>query len=478
MANNNNIKGFTSADIEKYHRGQLSVKERHDLEKAALDDPFLADALEGFAFAGENALADLEELKQRLNERTERNKVIPIEKRERRVLPVLRVAAAIVVFVGAGLLVYQLQLNKNKKQIAEAKHTDNIVVVKPDSPAVPVAPSGTTTERFNFQATDTTKGKITKDVAGNGLKTTTIKRGLGVVSTGENKLGPDALAKQTKPETNYAPVVTPPAKEVEEKTNLASASGKVAEKAISKEETKDKSASDIVLNDEIKNRSARETDDFKKKSVQPDRAMDEQYYRNQTMYKFQGRVMDPSKTGVPFANVTNTRDNVGTYTDALGNFTLTSTDSVLNVQVRSVGFENNVKQLRNNATISNEVVLQEDRKNVDQRVVSSLRLDSASRSRDIKSVITEPEPAVGWVLYNSYIANNLNIPEDYKAGKTESALVQLSFEVDKNGEPTNFRVEKSLCSSCDKEAIRLIKAGPKWKRNANKKGRTTVTINF
>ena len=37
---------------------------------------------------------------------------------------------------------------------------------------------------------------------------------------------------------------------------------------------------------------------------------------------------------------------------------------------------------------------------------------------------------------------------------------------------------KSLCSKCDKEAVRLVKEGPKWKRIASKKGRTTVTINF
>ena len=39
MGTDNNIKNFTSADIEKYHKGLLSFKERHELEKAALEDP-------------------------------------------------------------------------------------------------------------------------------------------------------------------------------------------------------------------------------------------------------------------------------------------------------------------------------------------------------------------------------------------------------------------------------------------------------
>ena len=34
------------ADIEKYLNGKLSPSEMHALEKKALDDPFLAEALE------------------------------------------------------------------------------------------------------------------------------------------------------------------------------------------------------------------------------------------------------------------------------------------------------------------------------------------------------------------------------------------------------------------------------------------------
>jgi TonB family protein len=56
--------------------------------------------------------------------------------------------------------------------------------------------------------------------------------------------------------------------------------------------------------------------------------------------------------------------------------------------------------------------------------------------------------------------------------------VEVSFEVNKLGDPINIRIEKSLCDKCDKEAIRLIKEGPKWKRKAKKGKRTTVTVPF
>ena len=46
MKNSNH---YTSNDLIRYHQGKMSSQEMHDLEKAALTDPFLSDALEGFA---------------------------------------------------------------------------------------------------------------------------------------------------------------------------------------------------------------------------------------------------------------------------------------------------------------------------------------------------------------------------------------------------------------------------------------------
>ncbi|HEX7847540.1 MAG TPA: energy transducer TonB, partial [Chitinophagaceae bacterium] len=87
-------------------------------------------------------------------------------------------------------------------------------------------------------------------------------------------------------------------------------------------------------------------------------------------------------------------------------------------------------------------------------------------------------PEDGWEPYDSYLTNNINIPKEFKPKQTDNtATVEVSFEVNKNGDPFNFKVEKSLCNKCDAEAIRLIKEGPKWKRKA-RKGRTRVAISF
>jgi len=117
MASNNNIINYTAADIEKYHKGKLSTKEMHDLEKAALDDPFLADALEGYAVSGVNAAADIADLKQRLSEKLEEKaKVIPINS-GRNNFRLLRAAVVIAFIAGAGLLIYQFGFNNKKEEI-------------------------------------------------------------------------------------------------------------------------------------------------------------------------------------------------------------------------------------------------------------------------------------------------------------------------------------------------------------------------
>ena len=177
----------------------------------------------------------------------------------------------------------------------------------------------------------------------------------------------------------------------------------------------------------------------------------------------------------PFANVTNVEDNVGTYADARGFFNLTSPDSTLNVQVRSLGFNINNAQLRNNVP-NNQVVLQED-KSLNEVVISNKKPNATTRAKDANLTLEEPEPEDGWDNYDTYLANNLTISDDYQLKKSGSNDVKVSFEVNKYGEPINIKIEKSLCTRCDQEAIRLVKEGPKWKRKA-RKGRAVVTITF
>src|SRR5690349_4306981 len=109
---------FTAADIEKYHKGLLSPGEMNELEKAALDDPFLADALEGYAATNVNIQADLSDLENKMKNRLDAGKVVSMKPRTKR-SQWWRVAAAIVLMGGLGVLTYKLSSNKNKNSLAK-----------------------------------------------------------------------------------------------------------------------------------------------------------------------------------------------------------------------------------------------------------------------------------------------------------------------------------------------------------------------
>ncbi|HQU57306.1 MAG TPA: hypothetical protein PLG88_07735, partial [Chitinophagaceae bacterium] len=92
MANEKHIKKFTASDIEKYHKGLLSPGEMHAMEKASLEDSFLAEAMEGYAVEGVHAETDMQELQERLANRISQNKVLPIGTSTKK-FPLLKIAA-------------------------------------------------------------------------------------------------------------------------------------------------------------------------------------------------------------------------------------------------------------------------------------------------------------------------------------------------------------------------------------------------
>ncbi len=481
MANDNIITHFTATDIEKYHRGQLSAKQMHDLEKAALDDPFLADALEGYSVAGVNAAADIADLKNRLGEKVEGAKVIPLPSAPRNSYRALRAAVMILFIAGAGLLVYKLGFDKKNNEVAqnnaiekEKTTTDTIknTTVPNGTASTPTPVTATNPNDKEGPAKNERTQPVTTGQEEFHLSKTEGQNGAGVkTTTAPVTVSTDHIvtrgAAETKPGTN------PPVKTAEADTKYFDAVAEKKENAAREDYEKAKQAKDDVtvgINDKVVQQNNR--------AQAAARKADNGFGITNNTTTFRGRVVDADNNGVPFANVTNVQDkDAGTFTDAKGYFNLTYPDSVMNVQVRSLGFENYNVQLRSTVA-NNQVTLPEDRKNIAEVVLSNQKSNAVARNRDANMKVEEPEPVDGWVYYDAYLANNIEIPEDLKSAKTEKAEVQVSFAVDKNGDPTDVRIEKSDCAKCNKEAIRLVKEGPKFKRAANKKGRTTVTVSF
>ena len=98
-------------DIEKYLRGELSPSRMHQLEKEALSDPFLAEALEGAsAIDHKDFSADVAEL----NRRTSKKQVL---------FTPLRIAAGVVLLIGVSLF-YVLSPTEETIKIVQEKATE------------------------------------------------------------------------------------------------------------------------------------------------------------------------------------------------------------------------------------------------------------------------------------------------------------------------------------------------------------------
>lgn len=110
-------KEYSAADIERYHNGGMTPEEAHALERAALDDPFLSDAVDGYVHTP-TPEADIAFLKSGLKSRTA--KVVVISKKA----PAIwwRAAAMIALLAGLGWMVYKLS-GKDETDLADRTET-------------------------------------------------------------------------------------------------------------------------------------------------------------------------------------------------------------------------------------------------------------------------------------------------------------------------------------------------------------------
>ena len=86
-----------------------------------------------------------------------------------------------------------------------------------------------------------------------------------------------------------------------------------------------------------------------------------------------------------------------------------------------------------------------------------------------------PEFVGGMPALIEFLQTNLKYPEDAIAQKL-GGRVMVQFVVETDGSISNVRVARTLFPSLDNEAVRVVKAMPKWKPG-KEKGRP-VRVNF
>jgi TonB family protein len=452
---------YTARDIEQYLAGNLSSQQMHAIEKAALNDPFLAEAMEGYeAVKDKEWNNQLVALREEISNKGAVAKVIPLHKTKHNWWK----AAAAVIIIGAGASLPFI-LNKDKKEDADKIEIAQTVPVTKDSVIQIDIPSpASVTQSLNPSASASKEDKkaIVGTVAQVETKTSKTESGI-ILEPGAPVLKPAAPIASDEKRANDKVIATAPTAN----GNQANASENAD---VVREMNAEKNKSADKQNNEAETILARQ------RSQGAATAKKEALLNN----FFTAQVVAADNTPLPFTNISIKKENFGTYADAKGMVRLVSTDSVLNIEVRSVGYQPKIFALRNNQTQTKIILQEEEVALKDRKIIGNTtarKFQQSRRAMLLKDSAVNVEPADGWDNYNTYVANNLDIPEsalnNYRHGE-----VELSFDVKANGTVSNIRVNKSLGAEYDEAAKRLIQEGPQWKVKKGKKTSASVKVQF
>jgi len=403
--------------LEDYLDGKLDAKAMHFVERQALEDPFVADALEGLRQSPKRKQT-LSLLQKQLQDRITNKPV----KRKMWSLTTHRLsiaATAAVVFVAVSILFYLRETNR-RNEIAKHK-TEGVIVNLDTNTTVAVAkpkPESISTK--------------TEDMAKLDLIDEAIK---------EAKKGD--LAKNNK----AVPVVE----------NVGRERVAAVERSLAKSEEKE----ELVSKEKKENYAARKMQnaDVGIATVPAPNAIS----------IINGKVIS-ERDGLPIlgAVVKIAGTNTVATTDKDGNFRLpVDTTKAKNLTVDYLGYQNVIAAiddkkdlriaLKEEASALNEVVVTGYGTQQKKSVTGSVATVPGSLQGKVAgvSIATSPVPSSD---YEKYLRDNNRLIKI----KTLGQEVKLGFRVRKNGRPDNIKVISGITEAENEEAIRLINEGPAW----------------
>lgn len=416
-----------------YIRGPRNGKEAHRLERESMQDPFLADAMDGYNQVEGNHEQRIEKLRMQVSAHS-------AKKKNTRAIT-WSIAACLA--IGFSISSYFLFLQKSiTDEMFIAKENVSTGLAEPavlPTPAIPATPTVPATPQKEI-ALATTKVKTDSTPASE--DSTRVSE----ITTRQADTK-DMIAKiqATSQPPQGMPVATVPVmEEISEKT--------------------------VTLQEVVATMDTFESDSDKKMKLAKVAA---DLSQNNMI---NGRVTD--KKGEPLigASVAYKGTNIGTITNMNGEFSLVKKDDKKQLTAEYIGYDPVEIQVDTSRTIL--IAMNENKQALNEVVVVGYGTKRDKKSTIFGSVAkvkkeTTPQPVIGKRGYQKYLKENLVRPDDNC--KDIKGEVVLSFFVDEEGKPQHITVIHGLCEFADKEAIRLVKEGPKW---TSGKLPARVTIRF
>lgn len=419
-------------DIEKYIKGELTPAERHALERKALSDPFLAEALEGAEFINAHDFADdVAELQKKITSK----KIVPFW------MWSARIAAGLAIILVSGYIVWGV-LNENP--------TQDLALQKNESATPPQ-----TTNDSIAPAKGTLSAPIEQPGAG---------------PSGGVKDDASRAVTTPKAEAKTQPKISKPEKiEAEEEATLAEESLaediKVTEpiaqaKPVEKE-------TDIAKTDDVQRaKKLAITSDSKKKELPAGRqdvapviseSRDADLASSFTKNVIRGQVTSAEDgSPLPGINIMIKGSTIGTATDAHGNYQITVPTANPALVFSFIGLQSTEVQAENRKEVDVQMV--QDVTQLSEVVVTGY---GTSTGESMPPTVDMAHPEIGNRSYKQYLEKNLRYPQTAITTKTEGR-VTVEFTIEPDGTLTQFNIIRGIGSGCDEELIRLIQEGPKW----------------
>ncbi|MBC7935008.1 MAG: carboxypeptidase-like regulatory domain-containing protein [Rhizobacter sp.] len=450
-------------DFERYHSGKMTEAEMHALEKAALDDPFLGDALEGYAYT-KTPVADIAALKEKIWPEEEDDKIPVIWYRTRAMSQLFKAAAVLVIFGGLGWLIFNNSNGKKEKTSASIVANNNTSTGLQDS----------INRLYNLNDTAPIFAKVDAEEISAGLKKDNVAGTF---------VSPVII---TPPEQNEFKINTPA-----ESDDLVRSENQVKDKAsilvspaykpaapVTKAMGAKVAQADVRYQDEVGALSNRTV-------VADTLAKFNGFYKNLPVLvnsQVRGRVVDNSGKPVPFANVQNAANRQAVAADADGNFLLNNSDAANNnvrIEVTAAGYEQ-AKTMLNNNSANNTVVLNQSETALNEVVVAGYDKRKAKKEnyqwngKNSRIQLKNAEPLEGWDYF--YYVMNDSITKNKMLNQQKGRMI-LQFDTDSNGAIKNVIVKKSLNDSADNAARRILYKSPVLKiKSKQNKAEATIKL--
>ncbi|UEG48623.1 carboxypeptidase-like regulatory domain-containing protein [Ferruginibacter lapsinanis] len=414
MSNNKINSIYTVEDIYDYLSGKMTPAERHAIEKAALDDPLLADAIEGYSnvpeFTQEQGFENINEHLVNLRAKfiTDKTAAVSIKNYK----TIWRAAAAVLLLIGGTVLALYFSDHLNNKITPIAKVepsvTSTITPIPLDSTkAITGGNSNTKVEKQEIAFT-----KKEEPVSFTAKKQAEEK----IIQSDDERIEPITATNNMK--------------SIADEKNIPAVAPRILksdEAAVAAEKRKEELSA--------------------KKAVQ----------NNSKNVVFSGRVVNKNNQPIAFASL-KTEEGLMSTTDDSGMFSL----PISKKKTGKVTFRaSNYLQKTVIASGGFQTIVLDN-----NRVSNSNNSNIANTQNKPGQVLvlhkTGAEPKEGWQKYLSYLVEKISY-STYDTGKPVTGETIVIFDIDTKGEPMNFSFEKQIDADVNDAVEDLIVTGPEWK---------------